>query len=65
MKSFLLPAAPNDRARTFYGKAVVVKEKKKTAVAYFYPTACRYAGSRPMGNLLEFGPAIVLLQCGM
>ena len=27
MKSFLLPAAPNDRARTFYGKAVVVEEE--------------------------------------
>lgn len=27
MKSFLLPAAPSDRARTFYGKAVVVEEE--------------------------------------
>lgn len=27
MKSFLLPAAPNDRARTFYGKAVIEEEE--------------------------------------
>lgn len=27
MKSFLLPTAPSDRARTFYGKAVVVVEE--------------------------------------
>lgn len=42
MKSFLLPAAPNDRARTFYGKAVVVEEENggRLLLSYGVPV-CR------------------------